>query len=145
VRDPPAAFAHPRSGPHPAAPWIPWCQEELGEQACNKDELLWLRTLERYGSTCKHWAAARSGVDIPEAPTFYPTAEEFDDPGWWVASVPLSGSLDPPYSPQPQRQPSTQPQKILRTLDDAAHSGSLLSLSPALATIQRKTTTTGRT
>ena len=46
-----------------------------------------LRTLERYGSTCKHWAAARCATDIPEAPTFHPTEEEFEDYGAYVRSL----------------------------------------------------------
>lgn len=104
VRGPSAALHHPRGGPYPVAQWMPGCQEELGERSCTKDEVLWLRTLERYGSTCKHWAAARSGVDIPEAPTFYPTVEEFQDPGGCVASVRTVG-----LPPTPAR--ATLPQK----------------------------------
>eukprot|EP00967_Tisochrysis_lutea_P081058 scaffold111638_cov33-Tisochrysis_lutea.AAC.6 len=72
--------------PDPVAP-PDELQTDLGEASCTKDELLWLRTLERYGYTCKHWAAARSGVDIPEAPTFHPTMEEFSDPGRYAPSL----------------------------------------------------------
>ena len=53
----------------------------------NEDEALWLRTLERYGQNCRHWAIARSAHDLPECPTFRPTAEEFKDPGRYIESI----------------------------------------------------------
>jgi len=88
-------------------------QEELGEARCSKDELLWLRTLERYGSTCKSWVAARSGgEDIPEAPTYYPTEEEFADPGRCV--LPTAPSAHPPLDVDPPPEVSRAPPRAAR-------------------------------
>ena len=44
-------------------------KNELPAGTINPDEALWLRTLERYGQNCRHWAIARSAHDLPECPT----------------------------------------------------------------------------
>ena len=62
-------------------------QHELTETMCTPDELLWLRTLERYSHTCKHWAAAMPGNKIPECPVYRPTAEEFAEPGEYFKRI----------------------------------------------------------
>ena len=62
-------------------------KNELPASEINEDEELWLRTLERYGQNCRHWAIARSAHDLPECPTFRPTAAEFVDPGRYFESI----------------------------------------------------------
>ena len=37
-------------------------KNELAANDINEDEALWLKTLERYGQNCRHWAIARSAV-----------------------------------------------------------------------------------
>ena len=56
-------------------------KNEIKEANCNEDEALWLRTLERYGQNCRHWAIAKEATDLPECPVFRPTAAEFSEPG----------------------------------------------------------------
>ena len=91
-------------------------KEELTEAKCNPDELQWLRTLNRYGPMCRHWASAKAAASLPEAPTFYPTMEEFQDPARYVRSVlhkinqygmckvvPPDGWTPPPWSGRPPK------------------------------------------
>ena len=62
-------------------------KNELSPSSMTADEALWLRTLERYGQNCRHWAIARSAHDLPECPTFRPTAEEFREPGAYLEAL----------------------------------------------------------
>ena len=62
-------------------------QHELSASTINEDEELWLRTLERYGQNCRHWAIARSAHDLPECPVFRPTAAEFVEPGRYFQTI----------------------------------------------------------
>jgi hypothetical protein len=62
-------------------------QQELSSSQITPDETLWLRTLERYGQNCRHWAIARSAHDLPECPVFRPTAAEFAEPGRYIQSI----------------------------------------------------------
>ena len=50
-------------------------KHDVGEARCNEDEALWLTTLERYGSSCRHWAIAAPAHTLPECPVFRPTLE----------------------------------------------------------------------
>ncbi|KOO33961.1 putative lysine-specific demethylase jmj14-like protein [Chrysochromulina tobinii] len=62
-------------------------KHEIKEANCNEDEALWLRTLERYGQNCRHWAIAKEATDLPECPVFRPTAAEFSEPGRYFQSI----------------------------------------------------------
>ena len=79
-----------RSAPRPLTPCASSrrpAQNELPATEINEDETLWLRTLERYGQHCRHWAIARSAHDIPECPVFHPTAAEFVEPGRYFQQI----------------------------------------------------------
>ena len=84
----PLCIAKP--GPPPRnfslSPTLPTPQN-LPASEINEDEALWLRTLERYGQNCRHWAIARSAHDLPECPTFRPTADEFVEPGRYFQKI----------------------------------------------------------
>ena len=63
-------------------------KHDVGEANCNADELLWLQTLERYGTSfAKHWAVAKAVPELEECPTFRPTLEEWSEPGRYVESI----------------------------------------------------------
>ena len=97
--------------------YVSRAQVELKEVGCNVDELLWLRTLDRYGKNCRHWAIARPAHDlIPECPVLRPTAKEFAEPGRYFQTilpqiaeygmckvVPPPGWKPPPWSGRPPK------------------------------------------
>ncbi|KAJ1639089.1 hypothetical protein T492DRAFT_138700 [Pavlovales sp. CCMP2436] len=61
---------------------------EAGSESRDAREECWLRTLNRYGTDCKHWAVASPPLTpLPEAPIFCPTAAECDDLASYIERV----------------------------------------------------------